>query len=79
MVLLSHDLAGIVLLYDYFGNHLDSSGKKIDGEMAEKNVQKIAEVLYKVWEKTVIDGHSANCRCVPVGSLYKLTTLNSVW
>ena len=79
MVLLSNDLAGIFLLYDHFGNHLDPSGKAIDGEMEEKNFQKIPEVLSEVWEKTVIDGASVNCRVVPVGSLYKRTTFDPVW
>ena len=48
MASLSHDLPGIVLPYDHFGNYLDSSGEKIDHEMEEKNFQKAAEVFSKV-------------------------------
>ena len=47
--------------------------------MEENKFQKAAEVLSKVWEKTVIDGHSVNCRAVSVDSLYKSTTLDPVW
>ena len=70
IVLLSYDFSGIVLPYDHFGNHLDSFGETIDREMVEKHFQKIAEVLSEVWEKTVIDGHSVNCRAVPVVTVY---------
>ena len=37
------------------------------------------EVLSEVWEKTVIDGHSVNCRAIPADSLYKPTTFDLVW
>ena len=47
--------------------------------MEEKNFQKAAEVLSESWEKTVVDGHSVNCRATPVGSLYKPRTLEPVW
>ena len=69
MAPLSHDFTEIDLPYDHFGNHLDPSGKLIDHEMEKKNFQKFAEVLSEVWEKTVIDGHSVNCRAVPLRSL----------
>ena len=72
MAPLSHNLAGIVLPYDHFDNDVDSSGKTIDRKMEEKNFQKTAEVLSNVWV-------SVNCRTVPVGSLYKPTTLDPVW
>ena len=68
---LSHDLAGIVLPHDYFGNHLDSSGKTINQELKVENIQKAADVLSQVWKKTVIDGYLVHCRAVPVGKAYK--------
>ena len=37
MVPLSHDLSGVVLPHDTFGNHLDSSGNTIDEQLEEKN------------------------------------------
>ena len=45
MAPLSRDLAGIVLPHDYFGNHLDSSGKTIIQELDVENFQKAADVL----------------------------------
>ena len=76
---LSHNLAGIFLSYDHFGNHLHFSGKTIERETEEKNFQKAAEVVSEVSEKTVVDEHSVNFRAVSVGSLYKPTTLDPVW
>ncbi|XP_065673667.1 uncharacterized protein LOC136090726 [Hydra vulgaris] len=79
MVPLSHDLAGIILPHDYFGNHLDSSGKTIDQKMEVENFQKAATVLAQVWEKTVIDGYSVHCQAVQVGKAYEPPTPNPVW
>ena len=79
MTPLSHDLAGIVFPYNHFGNHIDSSGKKTDREIEEKNFLMEPDVLSEVWEKTVIDGHSVNCRAIPADSLYKPTTFDLVW
>ena len=79
MAPLSHDLAGIVLPHDHFGNHLDSSGKTIDQEMEEKNFQKAAEIVSEVWEKTVTDGHPIDCRAVPVGNTHEPTDADPIW
>ncbi|XP_065648493.1 uncharacterized protein LOC136077966 [Hydra vulgaris] len=49
MAPLSHDLAGIILPHDYFGNHLDSSGKTIDQKLELENFQKAATILAQVW------------------------------
>ena len=57
---LSHDLAGIILPHDSFGNHLDSSGKTINA----------AEILSDIWSKTVIDGKPVVCEAVPLGKSY---------
>ena len=37
---LSHDVSGIILLHDYFGNHLDTSGKTKDIKLEKKNFKK---------------------------------------
>ena len=42
---LSHDLAGVILPHDSYGNHLDSSAKTIDEDLQKKNFFKAAEVL----------------------------------
>ena len=38
MAPLSHDLAGIILPHDSYGNHLDESGKTIDVELEKKKI-----------------------------------------
>ena len=45
---LSRNLAGIVHPHDYFSNHLDSSGTKINQELEVENFQKAADVLSQV-------------------------------
>ncbi|XP_047144174.1 uncharacterized protein LOC124817793 [Hydra vulgaris] len=79
MAPLSRDLAGIVLPHDFFGNHLDSSGKTIDYELEVENFQKAADVLSQVWEKTVIDGYPVHCQAVPVGKAYEPPIPDPVW
>ena len=79
MAPLSHDLAGIVLPHDYFGSHLDSSGKTIDQDLEVKSFQKAAEVLSEVWEKTVIDGYPVHCKAVEIGKEYEPPTPDPVW
>ena len=79
MAPLSHDLAGIILPHDHFGNHLDSSGKTINQELEEINFQKAAEIVSEVWEKTVIDGYPVDCRAVPVGNSHEPTEPDPVW
>ena len=70
MVPLSHDLAGLVLPYDHYGNHLDSNGKTIDNELEKMNLYKAAEVLSEVWSQTVIDGYPVESNAVPIGKEY---------
>ena len=79
MAPLSHDLAGIGLPHDYFGSHRDSSGKTIDQDLEVKSFQKAAEVLSKVWEKTVIDGYLVHCKAVEIGKEYEPLTPDPVW
>jgi len=57
MAPLSHDLAGLILPHDHFGNHLDKSLKCIDGSLEKRNFSKAGQVLADVWSKTVIDNH----------------------
>ncbi|XP_065667302.1 uncharacterized protein LOC136087764 [Hydra vulgaris] len=67
-----------LLSHDYFGNHLDSSGKTIDQKLELENFQKAATVLAQVWEKTVIDGYLVHCQAVPVGKAYEPSTPDPV-
>ena len=54
MAPLSRDLAGIILPHDYYGSHLDSSGKTIDEELEKRNFFRAAKTLADVWCSTVI-------------------------
>ena len=66
MAPLSHDLVGIILPHDSFGNHLDSSGKTINEDLEKRNFFHAAEILSDIWSKTVIDGKPVVCEAVPL-------------
>ena len=70
MAPLSHDLVGIVLPHDSFGDHLDGSGKTIDQKLEEKNFYAASDVLSDIWSKTVIDKHPVHCKTVKKGSQF---------
>ena len=57
MAPLSKDTAGIVLPFDKFGSHLNSSNKTIDTELEKRNFAAAGEVLASVWSETVIDSY----------------------
>ena len=48
MVPLSKDLAGIVLLDDSFGTHLDENGKTIDDVKELQNFRKAGEMFSEI-------------------------------
>nr|XP_047146663.1 uncharacterized protein LOC124819251 [Hydra vulgaris] len=56
MAPLSHDLAGIILLFNHFGSHLNSREETTDKLMEKANFAKAGEVLAQIWSSTVIDG-----------------------
>ena len=43
MAPLSHDLVGLILKYDTYGSHLDSSGNTVDQELEEKNFMQLVK------------------------------------
>lgn len=57
MAPLSHELAGIILKHDHFGNHLDSSGRTIDEELEKKNFNHAGSLLCEMWNELLIDNH----------------------
>jgi hypothetical protein len=57
MAPLSHDLAGLVLPHNHFGDHLDNSGNTKDEDQERKNFAHAGKTLAEVWSDTVIDGH----------------------
>ena len=48
MARLSKTLAGLLLPYNTFGNHLDPQGRTIAAELEKHNFKKAGEVLCKV-------------------------------
>ncbi|GBB92221.1 hypothetical protein RclHR1_19880001 [Rhizophagus clarus] len=56
MSTLSQKLAGIILLIDKFGSHLNSQGQIIDSELAMKNFHHAGELLCTLWKCDPIFG-----------------------
>ena len=57
MAPLSKDTSGIILPFDTFGSHLNSSNKTIDLEREKKNFEEAGKILASVWSETIIDGY----------------------
>ncbi|CAF1269054.1 unnamed protein product, partial [Didymodactylos carnosus] len=64
MAPLSHELAGLILPYDHYGNHLDSAGKTIDDSLEIRNFERAGETLAEIWSQMKIDGHPVTARYV---------------
>ena len=79
MAPLSHDLAGIILPHDHYGNHLNSDRTTADVELEKENFYKAAEVLCEVWSKTVIDGHRVHCEPLRAGCEIDLGEVDPEW
>ena len=71
---LPHDLDGIILQDDSYGNHLDESRKTVDLELEKQNFFKAAEVLSDIWSRTVIDGHPVDSQALPQGQEFAQPT-----
>ena len=61
MAPLSKALAGLLLPYDTFGNHLDSQGRTIEVELEKRNFKETGEVLCEVWNELLIDEFPVVC------------------
>ena len=48
MAPLSNALAGVILPYDNYGNHLNSQGETIDLQLEKRNFEKAGETLAEV-------------------------------
>ena len=79
MAPLSQYILGIILPHDYFGNHLDTSGKTKKTELEKRNFFKAAEVLAEIRSNTVIDGHKVEVKAFPVGLEYDLGAVDAEW
>lgn len=56
LAILSQDLPGLVLPYDYFGQHLNLGGFTIDADLERTNIKKTGDVLAEIWSMDKIDG-----------------------
>ena len=75
----SHDLAGIILPHDSYGNHLDESGKIIDVELEKISFFKAAEILSNIWLETVIDGRPVDSQALPLDQAFIPPTTDAKW
>lgn len=67
MAPLSHELSGLVLPHDSYGNHLNSARKCVDEELEKRNFAKAGETLAEVWNNVVIDKHPVFAEYKPPG------------
>ena len=68
MAPLSKDTAGIILPFDTFGSHLNSSNKTIDLELEKKNFEAAGDILASVWSETIIDDYPVVAKYQPPDS-----------
>ena len=54
---LSKEMTALVLPYETFGKHLNSSGDTIDEDLERENFKAAGEILKEVWSNLVIDSH----------------------
>ena len=59
MALLSKDTSGVILPFDTYGSHLNSSNVTVDENLERRNFKAAGEVLPSIWLDSVIDGHPA--------------------
>lgn len=80
MAPLSRDTAGIILPFDKFGSHLDSSNRTIDTELELKNFAAAGEILASVWSESVIDGYPVVAQwCSPTDSRLVIDSVEQKW
>ena len=68
MAPLSKDTAGIVLPFNTFGSHLNSSNKTVDLELEKKNFEEAGKILASVWFETIIDDYPVVAKYQPPDS-----------
>ena len=79
MAPLPHDLVGIILPNDSYGNDLDESGKTINVEQKKKIFFKAAEFFSIIWSETVIDGHPVDSQAHPLDQAFIPPTTDTNW
>ena len=66
MAALSKDTWGVILPFDTYDSHLNSSNVTIDKNLELRNFKATGEVLASIWSESVIDGHPAMTKYVDV-------------
>ena len=56
MAPLSHDIAGLILPYDFYGSHLNDSSVTVNVDLEKLNFRKAGQILAERWNQSVIDG-----------------------
>ncbi|KAJ8672605.1 hypothetical protein QAD02_003864 [Eretmocerus hayati] len=80
MAPLSHELAGVILPHNSFGNHLDGSKKTIDRDLERKNFEEAGEVLCDIWNSLIVDGYGVRSQYVKDELLRNLDEgINHIW
>ncbi|CAF4890528.1 unnamed protein product, partial [Rotaria socialis] len=64
MAPLSNQLAGLILPHDYYGTHLNDSGKTIDSTLEIQNFKRAGECLAEVWNELTIDSYPVACQYI---------------
>jgi hypothetical protein len=57
MAPLSHNVAGLILPHNHFGDHLDVHSRTTNAELKKLNFSKAGEILTEVWSQIIIDGY----------------------
>ena len=81
MAPLSHQLAGVVLEHEYYGSHLDSSGKTIDVAKEKENFRYAGEVLCDLWNGLEIDNFPVHSTYVDPDTIYtdNVAEIDHLW
>lgn len=68
MAPLSRELTGVVLEYEHYGEHLDSSKKTKNLTLEKKNFSFAGETLANIWNKIEIDGRGVLAEYIELGT-----------
>ncbi|KAL7287658.1 hypothetical protein TKK_0018299 [Trichogramma kaykai] len=80
MAPLSRALSGVILPYDFYGNHLDSKKECVDKELELKNFAKAGETLSEIWSEMEIDKFPVLAKYItPDESLPSLPVIDYSW
>ena len=79
MAPLSKMTASVILPYDTFGNHLNSSHKTVDLDLEKENFKAAGEVLSEIFNEGIIDGHPVVSRFVSSVSEESENTISEEW